>query len=569
MEAAKNKPVLFKMFLLFAASALLLTLISTPTNLSFLAWAAIVPFLLACDPTAVGWHGQKRSVAMFILIAWFIGFLYWVGNLYWLWYVTAAGQIALCVYLGAYWAALAACVRYCRAKGYPLFIVAPILWAGAETLQGWFCDGVAWRFLAHSQYANLTLIQIADVVGTAGITFIIAMVNGLIADWIIAAKEKRMWQWPSLVKGAITAILLIVTTIYGYVSFNKWAVSVSEGPIIAAVQPNVPLEVKESGDQSEEIFANCLRDSTAARDARAKLIAWPETMVQAVLNPEVLRLVEPNSQQRKFDAALREHTKGKCYVLAGAYGRTIKWTGGQPDYDQKYNSAFLYRADGILDSKSYNKIHLVPFGEVVPFKQSIPWLHSLLMNFTPYDYDYTLDYGSEYTIFEMADGGQYRFGVLICYEDTVPYIARNLAIAGNPKSKIQNPKSVDWLVNISNDGWFVRFVDSKVLPSTELRQHAAICVFRAVENRLPILRSVNTGISCLIDSSGKIRNDYYAGNLPKKAMDRQGMAGWFADIVLIDKRVTFFSLHGQWLGFGCAALFIALLLIQFKAKAER
>jgi apolipoprotein N-acyltransferase len=537
-----------KALILFAASALLLTLISTPTNLSFLAWVAIVPFLLACTQASKKWQ--------LVVGALLVGFLYWVGNLYWLWYVTAAGQVTLCVYLGAYWAGLAACVRYCRAKGFPLFIAAPILWVGAETLQGWFCDGVAWRFLAHSQYKNLPLIQIADIFGAAGITFLLAMVSGLTADWIIASREKRLRHPASLVKGAITAILLVASIIYGYWRIEQWGRSVSEGPIVAAVQPNVPLEVKESGDKSDEIFADCLRDSTAARDAHAKLIAWPETMVQAVLNPEVLRLVEPNSQQRRFDAALREHAKEKCYVLVGAYGRTVKWTGGQPDYDQKYNSAFLYRADGTEDSKRYDKIHLVPFGEVVPFKQSIPWFHSLLMKFTPYDYDYSLDYGTNYTVFDMTDGGQYRFGVLICYEDTVPHIARRLAVDE------QGRKKVDWLVNISNDGWFVRFADLKVFPSTELRQHAAICVFRAVENRLPILRSVNTGISCLIDSSGQIRNGYLAGNLPHKAMDRQGMAGWFADIVLIDKRVSFFSLHGQWLGFGCAILFAAMLLIQ-------
>jgi apolipoprotein N-acyltransferase len=541
----------WKVVALFVASAALLTVISTPMNYSFVAWVAIVPFLIACSPTTKKWQ--------LVLGAWFIGFIYWTGNLYWLWYVTAAGQLALCLYLGAYWAAIAACVRLSRAKGFPLFIAAPILWCGAETLQGWFCDGVAWRFLAHSQYANLPLIQIADIFGAAGVTFLIAMVNGLAADWIIASKEKRTWRFASLIKGAITAILLVAAVIYGYWRISQWRTSVSEGPIISALQPNVPLEVKESEDKSEEIFADCLRDSTAARDIRAKLIAWPETMVQAVLNPEVLRLIEPNSQQHRFDAALREHAKGKCYVLVGAYGRTIKWTGGQPDYDQKYNSAFLYRADGTLDSKSYNKIHLVPFGEVVPFKQSIPWLHALLMNFTPYDYDYTLDYGTEYTVFEMTDGGQYHFGVLICYEDTVPYIAQRLAVDE------QGKKKVDWLVNISNDGWFVRFVDSKVFPSTELRQHAAICVFRAVENRLPILRSVNTGISCLIDSHGQIRNGYLAGNLPHKAMDRQGMAGWFADIVIIDKRVSFFSKHGQWLGFGCTILFGIALAIQIIA----
>ena len=176
------------------------------------------------------------------------------------------------------------------------------------------------------------------------------------------------------------------------------------------------------------------------------------------------------------------------------------------------------------------------------------------MTFTPYDYDYTLNYGESYTVFKVEDNSNaYRFGVLICYEDTVSYVASGMAVDEHGK------KQIDWLVNISNDGWFVRFFDSKVIPSTELSQHAAICVFRAVENRVPILRSVNTGISCLIDSQGRIRDGFLAGNLPRKAMERQGIAGWFADRIPIDSRVSFFSRHGQWLGFVCSTLFSILL----------
>jgi apolipoprotein N-acyltransferase len=549
VQATNDKSAFFRVLPLFAASALLLTLISAPTNLSFLAWVSIVPFLMACSPTAKRWQ--------LVVAAWLIGSIYWAGNLYWIWYVTPAGHLGLSFYLGAYWAGLAACVHFCRARKFPLFMAAPVLWAGAETLQGWFCDGVAWRFLAHSQYANLPLIQIADIFSTAGITFLIAMVNGLAADWLIAAREKRMWRWPNLVKTFAVIIFLGAAVIYGYWRLGQWKESVSNGPIVAAVQSNVPLEVKESGDKSNEIFADCLRESTEARDAHANLIVWPETMVQAVLNPEVLRLIEPDSQDYLFDKALRQYAKGKCYLLVGAYGRTVKWVDGAPQFDKKYNSAFLYLPDGLQYPQAYNKIHLVPFGEVVPFKQSIPWLHSLLMMFTPYDYDYTLDYGTDYTAFEMNDGGKaYHFGVLICYEDSVSYVARRLAVDDLGR------KRINWLVNISNDGWFVRFVDSKVLPSTELGQHAAVCVFRAVENRLPVLRSVNTGISCLIDSQGQIRNGFIAGNLPQKAMQRQGMAGWFADRIPIDTRTTFFSLHGQWLGFASSTIFCLMLLAQ-------
>jgi apolipoprotein N-acyltransferase len=368
----------------------------------------------------------------------------------------------------------------------------------------------------------------------------------------------------NFVKAVMVIALLGTAVIYGHWRIGQWKDSISDGPVAAAVQSNVPLDVKESGQASEEILNNLIKNSIAAEEAKPLLIVWPETMVQAVLNPDVLQLMDPNSQDYRFDKEIREQAKGKCYLLVGAYGRTVKWVNGRPEYDKKYNSAFLYQPDGFEDSKQYNKIHLVPFGEVVPFKQSIPWLHRLLMTFTPYDYDYTLDYGTDYTVFEIKDGPKvYRFGVLICYEDTVSYIARKMAVDEAGKKK------ADWLVNISNDGWFVRFVDSKVLPSTELSQHAAVCVFRAVENRLPILRSVNTGISCLIDSQGHIRNGFLAGQIPQNAMERTGVEGWFADRIPIDRRVTFFSLHGQWLGFACSIIFAVLLAAQLRIKRRR
>jgi apolipoprotein N-acyltransferase len=140
--------------------------------------------------------------------------------------------------------------------------------------------------------------------------------------------------------------------------------------------------------------------------------------------------------------------------------------------------------------------------------------------------------------------------VMICYEDTLPKSARRFTIGTG------NRKQIDWLVNISNDGWFVRGKNEKIIPSTELAQHTAISVFRAVENRVPVIRSVNTGISCYIDSLGRLRDDFIAGNLPKKAFDRAGKGGWFADQVLIDKRITIFSRLGQRLDISCAICLI-------------
>jgi apolipoprotein N-acyltransferase len=233
--------------------------------------------------------------------------------------------------------------------------------------------------------------------------------------------------------------------------------------------------------------------------------------------------------------------------LLGAHAVNVGIRQDEYVVTDRFNSAYLYRPDGEQDPKRYDKIHLVPFGEYIPLRDSVPFIADLVVKLSPYDYDYHLTRGAEYTIFEMADGQDvYGFGVLICYEDTDPVVTRKMVVDAS------GAKRADWLVNISNDGWYVRYKNGEVLPSAELGQRTAISVFRAVENRISILRSVNTGVSCIIDSVGRIKDDYLAGDLPKTAMARQGVAGWFVDQIATDERVTFFSQHRQWLGFSCA-----------------
>jgi len=283
----------------------------------------------------------------------------------------------------------------------------------------------------------------------------------------------------------------------------------------------------------------------------------------------VLRLLKTTDQWNMLDKALREHAKDNDFVLVGAYGGQIALKENSEVYIAKsYNSAFLYKKDGEKAPQIYSKIHLVPFGEVLPLRRSMSWFYELLMKikFIPYNFDYSLDAGTEYTVFEMTDPNKnqdYKFSVMICYEGTVPAIARRFALDK------QGTKQIDWLVNISNDGWFVRFKDGKVLPSAELPQHAATCAFRAVENRLPIVRSVNTGISCFIDSAGRIKDGFLAGTLPPDAMSRTGMPGWILDRISIDKRTTIFSKYGQWLGVCCELCLILPLIIQLSVRLVR
>jgi len=596
LSTDKSKNLLLTCFA-FLASAVMLTVIQPPIDWSPLAWVSLVPFILVCSPNTKPLSAGRLADKPLALIAYIISLCYWLGNLYWVAPITILGWFAFCLYTAVLWPILALSIRYCRSKKIPLFLAAGVLFVGAERLQGLFLGGFFWRFLAHSQYQNITLIQTADIFGTAGLSFLIAIVNGLLAELIIAARQKHIFKISNLVKIAIVSSAVVAAIIYGQWRINQSPKFITQGPLVASLQSNVPQSVKRSFEESDTIFDELIQKSKAAAEATAELIVWPETMVQAVLNERVLAILDPSHSYIIFDNALKEHSKDTAYLLVGAYGGTPQISEDSSIHlAKKYNSAFLYKSDGRKSDKFYSKIHLVPFGEFLPFKKKFPALYNLLMKCTPYNYDYSLDAGSEFTVFEMTscchserseestptpqpttspqqaetqdrkkETRFYRFSVIICYEDTVPAITRRFALDRHGQ------KQIDWLVNISNDGWFAKFKDGKVFTSTELPQHAAICAFRAVENRLPVLRSVNTGISCLIDSLGRIQDGYVTASpdFPAKAMQRQGIAGWFIDKIPIDKRLTIFSKYGQFLDFSCAICLVLLIIGQLSENIFR
>jgi apolipoprotein N-acyltransferase len=545
----QNTKGILRLLTAFAATAVMLTLAQQPIGWWPLAWVAYVPFILVC-------FFETKPFKLY-LAAYVVGTFYWLGNIYWMSFVTVVGWIAFCLYTALLWPILALSLRWCRTKRIPLFIAIPVLIVGIEQMQGLFLGGFYWNYLAHSQFTNTALIQIADIFGAAGVSFVVAMVNGLVAEMLLV---RRPWF---VVRNVIIATIVLVGTLgYGQWRINQSAQFVTPGPMIAAVQTNIPISVKKSFAADKQIFDELLGQSNQCISAGAKLVVWPETMVQAILNQQVLRLLVDDHSYKIFDETIREHAKKGAFVLVGAYDGAPRYDAGNIRLAKKFNSAFLYKPDGSQAPQKYSKIYLVPFGEMLPFS-NIPLVHKLFLKMSPYDFDYTIDAGTEYTVFEMQpqDADRtYRFSAMICYEDAVPFMAIKFAMdeRGN--------KRINWLVNISNDGWFVRFENGKVLPATELSQHAAICAFRAVENRLAVLRSVNTGISCMIDTLGRIKDGYAAGNLPQKAFDRQGVTGWFADTVPIDSRTTFFSKHGQWLDFACQLSVVVIIIAQI---AER
>ncbi len=528
----------------FAVSAVLLTIIQAPWNVHFLAWAAWVPFVLACGPDV----GGRRLFFSAYLVA--LG--YWLFNLWWLTPVTLPGYITFSLWQALYWPVLALCVRYVRRKNWPLTVCVPIIVVGAEAIQGWLFTGFGWFFLAHSQYRVLPLIQICDLFGALGVSVLIALVNGLIADGIVEWTMRRRVGKLFGVKAVIAASLIAGTLGYGRYRLEQTPQFVSEGPVLGSVQPNVPSFVKEETDNAQAILDDLIEKSQACIDAGAKLVAWPETMVLATLNPGYLKYWDANSEPQLLHRRILAHAEGQAYILFGAHSATV---GADLTITDQFNTAFLYRPDGTPDLQRYDKIHLVPFGEYIPLRRSVPWIYRMILFLSPYEYDYNLTPGEHYTIFAIDDNGKTRrFGVLICYEDTSPTVTRRIAAAEN------GVKQAEWLVNISNDGWYVRYRDGKIIPSAEMSQRMAISVFRCIENRIAIIRSVNTGISCLIESTGHIRDTYRNGTLPAAVIERQGVDGWFTDSIPIDSRITLFNRYGRRLDIVFGAGFAGLCL---------
>lgn len=543
------KKILYFIALLIT-SGIFLTVIQAPFDVSWLAWVAWTPFILACKPDI-----RKRVL---LPTAYGVGLLWWWGNLYWLAHLTFAGYLIFGMVQACYWPLLALSVQFVRRKRWPLFLTAPLIFVGAEAIQGVLFTGFSWYFLAHSQYQNLSLIQMSDIFGALGVSVLIAMVNGLVADWVLAknraatvmerANREQRVSTHSITVGALklssvlVALLLAGNYMYGYHQLAETHMHRSEGPLVASVQTNLPSFVKEKMDNAQQILNDLIAQSDQCIDAGAELVIWPETIVLEAMNPGYLSYLKPDAEALKFREQILAHCKDRTYLLFGANSADVGVRNGQFVVTDQYNSSFLYRPDGYPDPRIYHKIHLVPFGEYIPFKKSAPWIYKQIMSLSPYDYDYNLTPGTDYTTFTINDDGQeYRFGVLICYEDTDPTVTRRLAL--NEKTN----KKRDWLVNQSNDGWYGSYKDGMVHPYVELAQRAAITVFRCIENRISVIRSVNTGISCLVEPTGKIRDGFVAGTLPEPAMERQGVEGWFAARIPLDDRVTLFSRYGRWL----------------------
>ena len=392
----------------------------------------------------------------------FAGTLYWIsgvmmtyGGLTW---PTALAVNALLVsYLAIFVGLFAVMVTYYDGTSTSVtvgIVTTSAAWVVSEFGRGYLFGGFPWELLGYSQVEVLPVAQLASVFGVYGISFLIVLVNGALASIAVRADRQR------LITGGV--VLGIAVSIAGW---GQWRLSqntlVNEGePVrVAAIQGNVAQDKKHDPGFRTSILDTYLSASRSAAADGAKLLIWPESALPLPFNEDVGAAV-----------AIRDLAKETgSHILFGS--EEFEETGNF----HYYNAAFHISPTGI-NGPTYRKIHLVPFGEYVPFRRLLFFADKLVSSvpdFSP---------GTEAVTFSM-DG--HRFSSAICYEVVYPSLARSAVSAGS-----------ELLTTITNDAWFGR--------TSAPHQHFSQAAMRAIEQGRYLVRAANTGISGVVDPYGRV-----------------------------------------------------------------
>jgi len=442
----KSQKLNTKNFIAPVISAILMAMAFSRANLGLLAWFGLIPLFLGLN--------NKTRLQRWILFFVF-AVLFFLGTVYWIIHVSLLGLIALCLFLGLEFSLLGLIMPAPGTK-HALFLI-PLLWIIFERLRGFLFFGFGWGLIGYTQFRNLALIQAAQYCGVWGISYLLVLCNICLCH-ALCNRAHISWKRSYIL---IPAACLIIAYGFGYSSLNRKFPSLDIN--ISLIQANIPQEQKWDPLYSNSILRTFSALSKKAIKDKPRLIIWPETSVPGYLLDETRLYIKLTNLVKKLSTAL----------LVGS---------PREDYTHKkfYNTAFLFSSNGHL-LKFHDKMHLVPFGEYIPYKSLFPFL----ANYPIADFSS----GERHTIFELTEnskGKKARFGVLICFEDVFPGLVREFRRQG-----------ADFLVTITNEAWFKN--------SSEPIQHTAISVFRAIENRCWFLRCANTGISCFIDPHGRIR----------------------------------------------------------------
>jgi len=498
-------------YLLAVLSGVLVALSFPKPALSLLAWFAFVPLLMSLgkkDP-------EKAFKLGFVCGATaFAGLLYWLnivmvtyGKLHWS--VSVCLYLLLVAYLALFVAVPVWLMRRGELAGVSPLVSLPVLWVGLEYLRSFFLSGFPWASLGYSQFRTLPLIQVADITGMYGLSFVIILANVVIYRILRGLFGQERTGYPT--RGALVLLVLLVAMVaYGFYRLHQQ--EEGEPFKVALIQGNISQDVKWDPAFQEATVAIYERLSRqAVADGGIDLVVWPESAAPFFFQND------PTYSPRIWNLARELHTPlvfGSPAVEKDEQGRHF------------FNSAFLLSSGGEQLGRS-DKIHLVPFGEYVPLARFIPFVHKLVEgvgDFSP---------GKQAIPLNTGKG---VIGVLVCFEGIFPELSRAYVQAG-----------ARLLVNISNDAWYKR--------SSAPYQHLSMTVFRAVENRVPLVRATNTGITAIIDSRGHVRG---ATRLFQEAV--------LTGEVRLGTSNTFYSRYGDLFAGLCLAGTAVVGLLGFRRK---
>jgi apolipoprotein N-acyltransferase len=486
-----------KHYFIAACSGLLLTACFPRIGLAFVAWIALIPLLYLAD--------RNKPPACFTL-GWLAGLFHGLSLLYWITFVVnrygnlpLPVSLAICFLLVAYLAIFpglfCAGLSWLRHRDLPWLSAAPFLWVALELGKSRLLTGFPWENLGYSQYSWLPIIQMAELTGVLGISFVLVLSNVLLFSLLFSKNRQRR----ALTRlYPLFLLIFLVSLIVGYGSWRMASLEGDRGPsfTVALVQGNIAQDTKWDPAFQQTTLEKYDRLTREVARHRPQLVIWPETATPFYFLAD----------RKNTETLFRLVREVQIPLLFGspAYGR-------KGELVRFYNRAYLLDGYGTLIGY-YDKIHLVPFGEYVPWKNILFFVDKLVQAAGDFAS------GEQAVVLDLPPA---RAGVLICYEAIFPELSRDLVNGG-----------ANLLVNLTNDAWFGR--------SSAPYQHLSMAVLRSVENRVPMARCANTGISAFIDARGRI----------------QGLTSLFEDATMLGTvqlgdGKTLYTRYGDWFAWTC------------------
>ena len=483
-------------------------------DLYLVAWVAFIPFLLSL------W---EKSPGEAFKAGFLFGVVYFFGTLYWIYHsitfyggISFVASISMVFLLSSYLSIYPAVFAYffssfIKNTRLPALLIGPVLWVVLEFARTYALTGFPWSSIGYSQYKFLSVIQVSDITGVYGISFLVLAFNCAIVDGLLLkARIRKMPLFP--LSYTIIGFVILFIVIVSSLGYGFWRLGQDRtGHLVKAglTQGNIEQDKKWDLAFQKYVMDTYVGLSQDVAGKSPDLIIWPETAVPFIFGEDK----ENTEQLVQFQKTLNS------YLLFGSV--LEKNTAAQQP--SLTNSVLLLDKEGKIVYQ-YDKIHLVPFGEYVPLRNFLFFVDKLVAGIG----DYVP--GNQYIKAETPFGS---FAPMVCYEIIFPGLVRKFYSTNG-----------DFIVTVTNDAWFGKTAGPY--------QHFSMAVFRAIENRKPVMRSANTGISGFIDSSGRIISR-------TELFKRQVLYGE----IKTDNTLTFYSRYGDLFTYFCI-LISAVLFINLK-----